>query len=313
MTSAVIDQLLAGAGHYNGRKTLGQAPAVCHNDPAVRIFAKNYGNPAIGWEIAETYASANRRLPVVLTGDDQWVHRAALYLRYGKGDPAVAIAWYLGHDAADKRATQTARAEQSKMRASEVLKALLLVEGATIGDVAKLTGLDRDIVAAFERLFFNVLSRRDDALYIRDIVYPDGRIVELFDDYLRQEPIGKVLQRAGWNNGSEDVLFLAGLRRPELLHKMAGGADMAAKLEAIYMANGYITARNGWLNQGGAKGLNDARSLIAAAKAGGTSQQVTNPLHKAGSVLEKEIMGMATSIRRAQAQAKIEAYTAASK
>ena len=185
-----------------------------------------------------------------------------------------------------------------------------LVENATIGAVSKLLKLDREVIAAYERLFFNVMSRRDDVLYIKNIVYPDGRMVELFDDYLRNEPLGRILTRAGWNNGTEDVLFLAGLRRPELLHKMANSQDMAKRLEGIYMANGMITARNGWLNQGShANGLRDAKNLISAAKAGGIQNVDTNPLRKVGESMEEELLRTATVIRRSQAEAKIVAYS----
>lgn len=301
MTSSTIDALLAGLNRYGNRPSIGARPAICADDPVVLRFATNYSKPDVGWDMAESYARERRSLPITLLGDDQWIYKAVMYLRFGCPDKHVATAWYLG----------TTKEPHAK-RAAEVIQALLLVENSTIGDVAKLLRLDREIIAAYERLFFNVLSRRDDVLYIKNIVYPDGRMVELFDDYLRDEPLGKILTRAGWNNGVEDVMFLAGLRRPELLHKMANSQDMAKRLEGIYMANGMITARNGWLNQGShANGLRDAKNLISAAKAGGIQASDTNPLRKVGESLEDELRKTASVIRRSQAEAKIIAYAGA--
>ena len=301
MTSSTIDALLAGLNRYGNRPALGEKPATCADDPVVKRFAANYGKSDIGWDLARDYAREKRGLPVTLLGDDQWIHRAMMYLRFGHPDKSVGTAWFLG---TSKR--------NDIQQAAHVIRALLLVENATLGDVSRVLRVDRSIIAAFERLFFNVLSRRDDVLYIRSIVYPDGRLVELYDNYLKEEPLGRILMRAGWNNGQDDVLFLAGLRKPELLHKMANSQDMVKKLEGLYIANGMITARNGWLNQSThAKGLNDAKTLIAAAKAGGIQLEDSNPMRKVGEVLDAELRAAATTIRREHAEAKITAFIGA--
>ena len=102
-------------------------------------------------------------------------------------------------------------------------------------------------------------------------------LVEMFDDYLRNEDLGNLLIRTGYNNGAEHVLHFAGFRSG-LVHSLANGNTMPNQLEALFMANGYLLARNGWFNQRShAAGLNNARNLLQAAKQGGIEDQKPSP------------------------------------
>lgn len=284
--------MLAGSGFYRAPLAGRPSPA---SDPAVIAFTENYKRPDIGWRLAKLYCEKGRSFPVTMRGEDQWVFRAYAYLRTGRADPDLTRALALG-----------TRREWSQE--TDVLKALLLVDGITVDDVARHTGFPRDTVAAFERLFFNVLSRREDIMYIRNLVNPDGRLVEMFDDYLRHEPLGRMLIKAGYRNGVEDVLFMSGTGRSGLLAASANSKDVARKLEAWLMANGYIAARNGFMNQSvNSRGIQDAKVLIAAALQGGQQDDEENPLSSVGSSMESELRRHAKYHRNLQAEAKVRA------
>lgn len=294
MNAFVIDMLLAGVGRYGDRPPLSEQPATWTEDPAIERFVMAYKCPDIGWSVLQDYIHEKRVLPIGLLGDDQWLLRALLCARGKVRDLAVLKAVAIGTD-------------RRFRRDAELFKALLLVEGVTAGDVAEHLNVERDIVACFEKLFFNVLDRRLDNLYLRHIVYPDGRLVEMFDAYLRNEPLGRLLLRAGFNNGAEDVMFLAGANRVDMVKAIASGDNVARKLEALFMANGYVVARNGGLNQSDARGLLDAKALIAAAKQGGQEQDDENPVMSVGASLYNEMRVVAKLTRENQADARIAA------
>jgi hypothetical protein len=105
------------------------------------------------------------------------------------------------------------------------------------------------------------------------------------------------------------VLFLAGATRIDLVKSIANGENVATKLEALFMANGYVAARFGWLNQSDAKGLMDAKALIAAAKHGGQDTEEHNPVSTAGAAIYDELRAVARITRQTQARNRIAAIT----
>jgi hypothetical protein len=286
--------MLQGVGRYGRRQPLGIRPAAV-DDPAIERYTEAL-RPDVGYRLVQDYLRLGRIFPVVLTGDDQWIFRTYLKLKGRQEDDVVSRTLALGLD-------------RRFRREAELLSALLMTEGATPGTVAHCLGVDRDVVACYEKLFWNVLDRQSDMAFIRNVVYPDGRMVEMFDEYLRNESLGNILLRAGFNNGVDDVLFLAGANRIDLIKSIAAGDNVAKKLEALFMANGYVAARNGWLNQADARGLMDAKALLAAAKQGGFEQEETNPMHGAGAALYQELRNMAAVTREAHARKKISVLT----
>jgi hypothetical protein len=145
-------------------------------------------------------------------------------------------------------------------------------------------------------------------MFIKNVVYPDGRMVEMFDDYLKNEDLGRILLRTGYNNGAEHVLHFAGFKSG-LLNTLASGNTMPAQLEALFMANGYLLARNGWLNQrADAVGLYNARSIMQAAKQGGVEETKPSPFTGVADIISNELVAnlqIDASVRLAKAQ---EAY-----
>jgi len=226
-------------------------------------FMLSYSNLALGWKAAGMFAKAHEKFPVYLTAEDHWIWRA--YLIHCNPDLYF-----------DKHVSEAMALHDPEMKHERAtLQAYLLSEDADIEDIAHLTSLDVDTIKAYEKLFYNVRDRFDDYLFLARTVYPHGRVEELYDNYLHNTTFGDLIRRTGYNCGKDYVSFMAGIRS-NLVQDMSSG-DMAIRLERVIMANGFILATSGLLNQRQeAASVNSARGLIAAAKAGGQEQQDTS-------------------------------------
>jgi len=149
------------------------------------------------------------------------------------------------------------------------IQALLLTD-ASFDEVSNTTGISADVLRSYERLFFNVRDRREESLFIANVVYPEHRLVETMEGYTREADFSALLKRSAYNNGIDDVAYFIGLRVEgvEASHQTSA-REMASRLESSIMANGYYLARNGFINQRSANGVASARSLLVAAKQGG--------------------------------------------
>ncbi len=132
--------------------------------------------------------------------------------------------------------------------------------------VAEKAGIPRPTVEAFEILFFNVLVRHQDGLYLSSLAYPDGRLVELDEDYFGTTPVTDLLLRAAYNYRDIDPVSrlasmdsTACLRDLSALH--AGGAE--AELEKKMVGNALLMAKLGLLNQRSV-GIQRATTMLAA-------------------------------------------------
>lgn len=147
----------------------------------------------------------------------------------------------------------------------------MLLTGAPFSEISKVTGFSVDVIRTYERLFFNVYDRREESLFIANIVYPEHRLVETMEGYIKEADSSSLLKRSAYNNGLDDVAYFIGLKVDSVEGSLAGGnaQEMANRLESSIMANGYYLARNGFLNQRSATGVGAAKSLLVAAKQGG--------------------------------------------
>lgn len=247
-------------------------------DQASARFIVAYKDLSLGWKSARQLANSDLAFPCFITGDDLWLFKAYLY--------CVDSKKFFNRAVAEARAL----ASNQMSRDNETIKALLISDEVDYRYIAKRTALSEDTVKAYERLFFNIVDRKEDYMFIKNVVYPDGRMVEMFDDYLKNEDLGKILLRTGYNNGAEHVLHFAGFKSG-LLHSLANGNTMPTQLEALFMANGYLLARNGWLNQrANAVGLHNARGILQAAKQGGVEEQKPSPFAGVGDILGTEML-----------------------
>lgn len=247
-------------------------------DQASARFIVAYKDLSLGWKSARILANSDVAFPCFLSGEDLWVFKAYLYCIDNKK--------FFNRAVAEARAL----ASNQMSRDNETIRALLISDEVDYRYIANRTGLSLDTIKAYERLFFNIVDRKEDHMFIKNVVYPDGRMVEMFDDYLKNEDLGKILMRTGYNNGAEHVLHFAGFKSG-LLHSLANGNAMPTQLEALFMANGYLLARNGWLNQrSNAVGLHNARGILQAAKQGGVEEQKPSPFAGVADILGSEML-----------------------
>jgi hypothetical protein len=247
-------------------------------DQASVRFIVAYKDLSLGWKSAKLLANSEIKFPCFLQGDDMWVFKAYMYCIDNKKFFNRAVAEARG------------LASNHMSRDNETIRALLISDEIDYKYISRRTSLSEDTIKAYERLFFNIVDRKQDHMFIKNVVYPDGRMVEMFDDYLKNEDLGKILMRTGYNNGAEHVLHFAGFKSG-LVHSLANGNDMPAQLEALFMANGYLLARNGWLNQrANAVGLHNARNILQAAKQGGVEEQKPSPFTGVADILSSEML-----------------------
>ena len=233
-----------------------------------------YGNLAFGWKLAYTLARSGHPFPPGLEGRDLWVYRAYLWAAGYSQDPFVEAAMGLNF----RRTSGTC----------DKLNAILVARDGSPAAASAVLGMDMRLVTAYETLFYNVTDRRDEGRFLSEIVYPQGRYVELLEGYLRDESMGRLLMRSGYNNGLRDLLYMAGMPGTSLESSFTS-AEQGDKLESYIMLNGYALARAGLLNQHGVPGLSHARQVMQAIKQGGDGAGGSeSPLSGAGdSILEE--------------------------
>lgn len=216
-----------------------------------------YINSALGWHISRAFARARLRFPLAMPGRDQWVFSAYLM--------------HLDPVAFHRREVETAFRISQQAGLSGKLKAMLMAGlgspvDAHLNLVAEKTGIPRRTVEAFEILFFNVLDRHQDGLYLSNLAYPEGRQVELDEGYLETTPIEDLILRAAYNYRDIDlVLRLAGMTEADCMKELTALRDGEAELEARIFGNALLIAQTGNLNQPSV-GLQRATQLLTSGR-----------------------------------------------
>jgi hypothetical protein len=229
-------------------------------DEEVGLWVDAYKDPAFPWHYVKYLVKKNLPLPKFLPADeDGMLLRRAFWHESGRNkDSLIFAASVLNH---------------RRMRwEREIIQALLLARDVTVQEACKRTGLNAEAVCTYEKLFFNVLDRADDGLFVTNLVYPDGRIPEFFDNYTDNASLGSLLKRAGFRNGLEDVLFMSGHKESDVAFNQAAESNNSpGKLEATLMTLGWMLAKNGFAGVSGRKVpvLAAARGMINAARAAG--------------------------------------------
>jgi hypothetical protein len=224
---------------------------------AAGAFGQIHSKPAFGWHIARAFARARLKFPVTVTGRDHWLFSA--YLMHL--DPVA-------HYRSD---VETAFQISQHPGLSAKLKALLITGlghpvDAHLNLVAEKTGIPRRTVEAFEILFFNVLDRHQDGLYLSNLAYPDGRLVEFDEDYFETTPVANLILRAAYNHRDINrILRLTGMTEEDCRKELTTLHDGEAKLAARIVGNALLIAKLGTLNQPSV-GLQRATQLLASGR-----------------------------------------------
>jgi len=220
-------------------------------------FVQIHSNSAFGWHIARAFARARLMFPVTVIGRDHWLFSAYLM--------------HLNPVAYRRSDVETAFQISQQPGLSAKLKAMLMTGlgdpiDAHLNLVAGKTGIPRRTVEAFEILFFNVLDRHQDGLYLSSLAYPDGRLVELDEDYFETTPIADLILRAAYNHRDlELVLRLAGMTEADCKKELTALRDCEAKLEAQIFGSALLIAKLGIVNQPSV-GLQRATQLLASGR-----------------------------------------------
>jgi len=251
----------------------------------VQRFISTYRDMDFGWRYVR--ALVEHKLPLtgaILHNDDEVLLRAYMFCRDPRRFKAPDI----------ELALALAMNEMSTSRAA--VEGLLLAADATLPAVANASGLPVEAVKAFERLFFNVLDRRDDTMYLQSIVYPHGRLVELVEGYMERTGLRDFIRRAGYNNGPDDVMYLMGASTSAL--DAISQASAPKQLESLMMAYGFMLARNGGMHQSRSAGLNNAKALLTAGKLGGETLDDSPMDQDLSGVMRAEMMRYAQPAAR---------------
>lgn len=234
------------------------------------FYLGRYTKPNFGWYIARQYSAHDLPFPpTFLGGRDQWVYRAYMFQRdpFEYYNHTIAHAYHLAH-------TDTHTVLRDGVQAMLLNYSPLVSIGAHLEDVARRTGVAQDVVEAFELLFFNVLDRYEDGLYLANTVYPSTRGVEFSENYLNTSSFSEILKRVAYNNrGDLDLTaYLTGIGDQTYLKKIAASPERESDLTKFMMGNGLILSHSNLLNQRSI-GLSRASTLLAASRQSGKAEE----------------------------------------
>lgn len=256
----------------------------------VARFTQSYKSARFGFDALRSLASAALPFPAWFDGDDLILFRMYCFLRGAKPDLVTqqALAFVTPH----------MRQEKS------VLEGMLLARDTDFQKIAGYFGMPEEAIRLYEKSFFNVRDRMKDLPYLASQVYPEGRQVEMIEDYMNSEETRMLIRRAGYNFGLDDVLHFAGFPAYAIQSSRKTGNLSAKDLEGVILAQGSFLARNGFINQRAVPAIRSAVGLIAASKMGGTEQ---------GAGLDDDLPGVAGflrgEMRRAAELRQLEAKT----
>lgn len=245
-----------------------KAPGSILHKQCAEYFESMYMRVSFGWYIAKQFADKRMMFPLEMTGRDAWVYRAYLMRLDPVGffDQHIAEAYHFAHIL------------RNKPQYGDDLRTLLLTLTSDhpvchMQEVARRTGIPYDTIEAFESLFYNVLDRREDRLYIAKQVYPDTRIVEYDDNYMKNATIGDLMKRTGYNYRDMELAeYLIGMGDRAYMARISSSENREAELAKHIMGNGLILTRTSLMNQPSV-GLNRTITLMAAARQGGSAAE----------------------------------------
>jgi len=184
-------------------------------------------SPCFPWDYAVAFAVAKQPLPSVVT------------------EPAIRQAYeFLTTNACHDSLRDALVLREPPMSLQRgLLEALFLVDPALpLERICELACLPAETIKIYGSLFFDLSDRRDDAMFICGLVYPDTRQVEFQADYLDTVDPSDLLKRAAYRGGLQVVLELAGA--------LASGNKPTRK-ELIRILQTDIMAEAAWLAKAG--------------------------------------------------------------
>ncbi|MCW4026199.1 MAG: hypothetical protein NWE76_01785, partial [Candidatus Bathyarchaeota archaeon] len=162
---------------------------VSSRDAEITHFAVNYAETNFAWKFIKALIHNHIPLPPPVDIDDEWLIRTYRF----ETDPTYKDEAIRGAHMLNKRSMEMTK---------YALKGMIMSpDNNSTEEIESKINISADVITAFEKIFFNVRDRRDEILFVSQVVYPEGRIVECIDDYIRRESLGNLIMRAGYNNG----------------------------------------------------------------------------------------------------------------
>ena len=234
------------------REVLNYSP----NITDVNRFLCAYKDLMFGFRFISTIVLENIKLP--LDVEEESLNKLYLYLKYGEKNKDITYALSIHHP--------------SNKNLEDCIRSVLFTD-ESYKELSNKLGIPERVIRYYEELFYNIRDRKNESLFIANIVYPDSRIVEFNDNYTKEESISNLLIRSAYNNGIDDNLYMIGLKTAsDIFSGSVSSSDSANRLESSIMANGLFLARNGYLNQRNI-GISGAKNMLIAAKQSGLDQQ----------------------------------------
>ncbi len=247
------------------------------NSEEVHRFALCYKDLSFGWHFIKSFADSELDLPVCVINEETLI-RAYNFERYSNRDIEIAQAI----------AIETSLPKNIK----NTIVSLFFADDTDIDRISSIVGFTPEVIKIYEELFFNVLDRKEDAMFVAGLVYPETRAEEFSSNYIHNVDNGTLLKRVAYNSGTESVLALAGFKDNFLNYSDA--ANNTNKLESAIMSNAYFMAVCGFLNSRDSTGIVNAKNIMAAAKHGGgdenTFQETGVGAAPMGTIIINELM-----------------------
>lgn len=257
---------------------------------AVNKFMCAYKDLSFGYKFIKALIKDNIRLPA--TVNEPYLRDLYFFEKFGDvNNDSVIFALGLHHP--------------SSRNMEETVKAFLITD-ESFSKIASITGISEDALRCYEQLFYNIKDRKHEALFIANHVYPQTRMVELQDDYVKTESFGQLILRSAYNNGIEDAAYFAGLKMANSVLNEKSSAVSATQLESAIMANAHFLVKNGYINQRH-NGISSAKGLLIAAKQGGAETMESDA--EGLSSLGESIWDAIKDIKGPEIQQKLDAIT----
>jgi hypothetical protein len=217
---------------------------------AQAAFALNA--PDFGWYYVKYWLDADLRLPSA-------VSQRSIYLMYVR-------LWFKHQE--DEVAQALEPREPPNAYKRTAVEAYAFCRDLQIPEIAERVGIPSEALNVYYDLFFNVPNRRDEPLYVAQIVYPDTKLSDLRDDGFDPDNIRQNLFRVAYEGGSKALEFELGTRIRTF--SSASNMNLAINLEGRILSNARTVARLGGLNSKKAYvGVRPAVGLLQAAHQSG--------------------------------------------
>jgi len=129
---------------------------------------------------------------------------------------------------------------------------------------------------------------------LANVLYPETRLVELHEDYIRNVDVSDLLKRASYNHKDlQMTLYLAGVGDSSYLSKLAERPDREAMLSKQIIGNALLLSYSGMLNQRSI-GMSRGQSLMVATRQSGAQDQ-ENSLTAVGGLLLDQLAALSDS------------------